>query len=130
MEVLDLRGTSPNAVQYAVLKSFWRRFGKNGHKHIRSSQPKQETLDALKDIGEMIVLRKFHTEKTTKGRNNFEVIKHKRHSLKTHPICFACRKPAEVRHHVIWLRHGGLNSKKNLVSLCKPCHAYIHPWLD
>lgn len=43
--------------------------------------------------------------------------------------CFACPRPARVRHHVIQLQNGGDNSKENRVSLCEECHSEIHPWL-
>ena len=43
--------------------------------------------------------------------------------------CFVCRAPSEIRHHIIQLKYGGLNSRKNLVALCTSCHAEIHPHL-
>jgi len=43
--------------------------------------------------------------------------------------CFVCRVRAQARHHLIQLQNGGINSKSNLVHLCNPCHAQIHPWL-
>jgi len=129
METLDYKGTSKGAVQYQVLKSFWAEFGRNGNKHPRSSKPKPETLTWLKDIGELIVLRNNNPIKNKTDRKRFDYVKADRHKLKTHVHCFACGAPAKVRHHIIWIKHGGLNSKKNLISLCKPCHAFIHSWL-
>ncbi len=129
MDTLDLHGTSKGAVQYAILKAFWSEFGRDGNKHPRSAQPKAPTLERLKDIGDFIVLRNNTPFKNKRDRLKFEHIKAGRHKFKTHAHCFACGAPAEVRHHIIWIKNGGLNSKKNLVSLCKPCHAFIHPWM-
>lgn len=44
--------------------------------------------------------------------------------------CWACRRrKAEHRHHVIQLQHGGTNSPRNLVAICRWCHGEIHPWM-
>lgn len=57
---------------------------------------------------------------------------------KYHPIwklhietekCFICFKKSEIRHHIILLKNGGRNVYSNIVMLCNPCHADIHPWL-
>jgi len=44
--------------------------------------------------------------------------------------CFVCHLPAQCRHHIIQIQHGGLNRRDNVVGLCHPCHAVIHPWLS
>jgi hypothetical protein len=44
--------------------------------------------------------------------------------------CFLCLGFAEVRHHMILLKNGGRNVYSNIVTLCRPCHALIHPWLN
>lgn len=44
--------------------------------------------------------------------------------------CGACgRIGFRVWHHIVQLQHGGTNSPKNLVRVCLPCHAVIHPHL-
>lgn len=43
--------------------------------------------------------------------------------------CFLCFSPAQVRHHMILLKNGGRNVYSNIITLCRPCHAEIHPWL-
>jgi HNH endonuclease len=44
--------------------------------------------------------------------------------------CWACGTVGfRIWHHVIQIQHGGYNRQRNLVKLCKPCHAEIHPWL-
>lgn len=44
--------------------------------------------------------------------------------------CLVCGRPADVRHHVVQLQHGGANMALNMCPLCHPCHSLIHPWLD
>lgn len=45
--------------------------------------------------------------------------------------CWACQRNTKklVCHHIVQVQHGGRNVLKNLVWLCKGCHAEIHPWL-
>lgn len=44
--------------------------------------------------------------------------------------CWACSATAVVfTHHIVQLQHGGWNHQRNLVRICGPCHAAIHPWL-
>lgn len=130
MERFDLKGTTKAKAHHAFIKQFWLEFGADGNKTYRSPKSKQQTLDRLKDMGDMIVFRNNDTPKNKIARKKFDWVKAARHSLKSHRMCFACGAKADVRHHIIWLKHGGLNSKRNLISLCNPCHAYIHPWLQ
>ncbi len=45
--------------------------------------------------------------------------------------CFLCAQTLGrlIWHHVVLVKHGGSNCPWNLVKLCDPCHADIHPWL-
>jgi len=45
--------------------------------------------------------------------------------------CWACLEPSArlITHHIIQVQHGGRNILKNLVWVCRVCHARIHPWL-
>jgi hypothetical protein len=44
--------------------------------------------------------------------------------------CAACgQRGPRVWHHIVQLQYGGTNSPKNLVRVCRPCHAVIHPHL-
>ena len=54
-----------------------------------------------------------------------------KHSLLNVPFekCGTCEKPATVRHHIIPLTHGGINSPLNLILICDTCHEEIHPWM-
>ena len=40
--------------------------------------------------------------------------------------CFVCGAPFNHRHHVINVRNGGGNSRKNIVPLCRKCHTAVH----
>lgn len=45
--------------------------------------------------------------------------------------CWLCRGArVTCRHHIIQVQHGGNNDERNMVGLCDPCHAAVHPWLD
>lgn len=47
------------------------------------------------------------------------------------PRCFVCAsKESLVRHHIIMLVNLGKNHNLNIVTLCRYCHARIHPWLQ
>ena len=43
--------------------------------------------------------------------------------------CLACRGEATERHHIIAIKHGGLNTVRNVVPICHSCHCDIHPWM-
>ncbi len=43
--------------------------------------------------------------------------------------CWVCLEPAEARHHIIELQHGGTNAKRNVIPICRGCHAEVHPWM-
>jgi hypothetical protein len=43
--------------------------------------------------------------------------------------CATCDRKAKVRHHIIPLSVGGINSPLNLILICDMCHEEIHPWM-
>lgn len=52
---------------------------------------------------------------------------------KYHYICQKCKtRPAEIVHHIIWLTPANINDpeitlgEKNLIPVCRECHAIIH----
>lgn len=50
---------------------------------------------------------------------------------KQETTCFVCNAVARLRwHHVILVKHGGSDSPRNLVAICRTCHASIHPWMQ
>ena len=44
--------------------------------------------------------------------------------------CGAC-KVGEIEHihHILMLKNGGMNTKDNLIGLCRECHCLIHDWM-
>lgn len=40
--------------------------------------------------------------------------------------CWVCLGDAVDRHHVIPIKNGGRNIKRNIVPLCKACHVAVH----
>ena len=44
--------------------------------------------------------------------------------------CYVCQVPAYHRHHIITLKNGGRNTKRNRIPLCKKCHVKVHPWMQ
>ena len=42
-------------------------------------------------------------------------------------ICTLCEtREATLRHHIVPRKDDGCNHEKNLIELCKKCHAFIH----
>lgn len=41
-----------------------------------------------------------------------------------------CKNEAFYHHHIITIKNGGRNQKKNLIPCCDSCHAQIHIWLS
>lgn len=106
------------------LQDFWYEYGSlSGQKGV-SRKSKTQTLDALVKLGELkLYYNNTHT------RKQFDKKKNKLKKFQGFKKCFACKGAAEVRHHIIWLKHGGRNHKRNVLALCRLCHAEIHPWL-
>ena len=44
--------------------------------------------------------------------------------------CFVCSNPSQQRHHIILLKNGGSNHRRNIIKLCIDCHKEIHPYLN
>ena len=105
-----------------TLKRFWQTFG--GRKNSGAGFDAATKLKALKELAVKSTFK--NPEPKSSLRNKFDLYKeakrNPRHSLRSHPRCFICSCLARERHHIIALRNGGKNWKKNLVSLCKPCH--------
>lgn len=107
---------------------FWRAWAKFGDKKTSGEgHDPAKKLAAILKLSEIVVENDMPAEVR---RANFMKIKHKAHPFTTYPKCFICGDHATARHHIILLKNGGSNDRKNIVSLCAPCHAKIHPWLD
>lgn len=119
-------------VHKAYTEKFWLNFGDN-RPHVNkykacSRKSKTETIAALIELGEIKLVYKkgISPEKMRRIWNK------RKDDLKKYTgfkFCFACKGTAQCRHHIIWIKNGGRNIKKNIVPLCNNCHAEIHPWL-
>lgn len=124
-QIDEMQGTLQHKL---TLEEFWGRFG--GKKSNGVGYPREDKLAALKKLA-AVVIRYQHQRPLVERREEFERIKSTMHKLyiRRHEICFSCGRPTEARHHLIQLQNGGINCRKNVVSLCNECHAEIHPWL-
>ena len=116
----------PLLLNKKLIAEFWDKFG--GTKNTGYNYSSMYKLNALIEMSKIKIQFKVGRS-TPEKRNIFNSIKHKRHQFRSHELCFVCQTRGEVRHHIILLNNGGINSKKNIVTLCKICHAEIHPWL-
>lgn len=106
---------------------FWGKFG--GTKNDGRKYNQVDKLNALIELSNIKIY--YKTQQTLiKRRNSFNKIKNWRHNPLTHKWCFVCLEKPDVRHHIIQLQYGGINCKKNIVSLCNSCHSKVHPWLE
>lgn len=119
----------------AYLKLFWSEYGISRKQSIRS---KSETIRGLQMAGHVFIYYSikgatFELQKKMmqKSREKFDRDKDRRvrYMFQKGDVCFACGGTPNVRHHIIWLKNGGRNCKRNICFLCFSCHAEIHPWL-
>jgi HNH endonuclease len=97
------------------LKLFWKEFGKINYKH--------EKLDLLTKYSEKVY--RFKSRESIEVRRfKFEKMRRFKRFFK-YP-CRVCNGFPVIRHHIICLKNGGGNSKKNIISICEECHAWIH----
>lgn len=96
-------------------------------RHRYLDAPWAELMEALKEIAHK-VYRSYGGSELRKRRDQFLRNQKLRRMLDYR--CWTCPNPAEVRHHVILLKHGGHpTTRNNLVALCRECHGRIHAWL-
>lgn len=110
--------------QAKVLKDFWSQFG--GGRNDGRLYAYTDKIAALKEIAEF---RVGWRNPPNDIRGKFELVKKRRVNRLVFVRCFACGGKPHVRHHIILVKNGGLNSRRNLIPLCHRCHAEIHPWL-
>lgn len=115
-----------NLILKETLLEFWKNFG--GRKNNGIGYKTEDKLLALIRLAQFnIPFRK--QQPLSKRRNQFNETRGTLHPFRRFGVCFVCSGPASARHHIVQLQNGGINSKKNIVSLCATCHAKIHPWL-
>lgn len=120
-------GSLQSCYQLKLLKDlFWSNF--RGRKRFIECRSRKKTLGLLKEFADLRVEYKSRMPLAA-YRKQFNDVKSERLQLKRYKWCFVCNAKATLRHHLIQLQHGGDNSRRNLISLCKSCHAEIHPWL-
>jgi 5-methylcytosine-specific restriction endonuclease McrA len=116
----------PHRILKNHITDFWNNFG--GHKTHYPKKSQSFRLRILQEYAEIKIPFKNQMS-IAERRERFNAVKRERHSLGTHKNCWICNGKADVRHHIIQLKNGGINSSRNLVSLCNPCHADVHPHL-
>ncbi len=121
----DLNGPEK---QKALLLEFWKRFGGKPNRAAIHNYPTQEKLEVLIEYSRLKIQYDCQIPLKVR-RERFNKDKHVIHPFRKFGKCFACGKAARDRHHIIQIQNGGINSKKNLVSLCGECHETIHPEL-
>lgn len=113
--------------QKKALLEFWSKFGDRRNQGVGFS-PEQK-LAALIEMSKLKI--SYHTQQPAHvRREKFDDAKQKLHPWRRFPVCFICGNQAQHRHHIIQLKNGGINSKKNLISACVLCHIKIHPWME
>lgn len=116
-----------NVIAKETLSEFWANLG--GKKNNGNGFSRKEKLSELIRVANTVLIVYRNGQSNVYVRERFNKVKFQRHSLHSHKKCFVCPNDATERHHIIPIKNGGKNSKKNLVSLCENCHAEVHPWL-
>jgi hypothetical protein len=135
-------GSQAQCLHKKLLIKFWKHFLEDnsvkGSNRIKREALKgnfngglksqKERLFVLIEYSKIVI---FKPKSLSDKRTEFDQIKKTLHrsELKINTKCFVCLYQAHCRHHIIQLQNGGLNQKKNIVSLCSNCHAEIHPWM-
>ena len=119
------------------LRGFWDIYGGTTRFH-QSPRQKEDVIQGLVTAGQKYIFYSIkgktpeqREDMRIKARIKFDKVKNIRHRYKFKPdqSCLACGSRPQVRHHIIWLKHGGRNNQRNICYLCNECHALIHPWL-
>ena len=111
--------------------AFWNKF-RNGSLDKRkypSHMGRDAVLNELIRLGQVIIAPKRSNMSPSIVRHQYDTHKKKLKGYNNFEVCFACGDQAKARHHIIWIKNGGRNTRKNICPLCYPCHAEIHPWL-
>jgi 5-methylcytosine-specific restriction endonuclease McrA len=119
---------STNPVSLSLI-AFWQRWIDPDYceRHPYSPWDYREKLAHLKAM-DALRFEKVSYPALKRARDAFTTDQSFRYLLKRK--CWACSKqPAELRHHIIELQHGGRNERENLVALCNFCHSRVHNWL-
>lgn len=97
-------------------------------KRYTSHNNPTEVMNELLRLAEIIYYPRYG-KSLHKARKDWEKKKNTRKRFLNYVSCFVCGAPHQCRHHIILLKNGGSNGKRNVIPLCNSCHAEIHPWL-
>ncbi len=100
------------------IEDFWIRFP------VMTYDPDAK-LRFLKLMAERVYIRKKGGDSARRRR--FEA--HRGYKRLFSEKCNVCDSVPVIRHHIIPLKNGGNNSRRNIIPICSPCHSEIHPWL-
>jgi hypothetical protein len=110
-------GSTPNKVLMSVFKD-----------RSKQANTMQKKIALLADYAAIVIYLRDGKELKT-ARRSFDSVKNSRFKLEG-SVCWVCGCPAEVRHHIIQLQHGGMVTvARNIKFLCNDCHKEVHPWL-
>ena len=88
------------------------------YKHMAD---KDAVLSILRQATEIVAPGKYGSIEYMKVRSDFRARPWQRHP------CAACGVRQNLHlHHIITILNGGVNTKTNLISVCKDCHGSIH----
>ncbi len=107
------------------LKVFWNAFGGKRVSGVGISRAFK--ISILKKYSDIKLFRR-NKQSLKRKREKFDEIKDEKFKSKN-KICFICGHKPNVRHHIIQIQYGGINTKQNIIYLCYGCHAEIHDWL-
>lgn len=107
-----------------------KKLGRHRIEHLKErliGKSVSQRIEALKRHSELVIFRRNPYE-LGKLRIKFNRIKWDYRNRWA--WCFVCRsRKMNHIHHIIMLKNGGTNQKKNLVGLCGVCHSEIHEWV-
>lgn len=118
-----------NQLQKTLIEDFWNKFGGWKPSNHGFGFPAKDKLDEIKRMAGIKIPYKKQTARAHR-REVFNEVKGTLCRQKIGSPCFVCGKSGFARHHLIQLQNGGINSRRNLLILCDPCHALVHPWLQ
>lgn len=119
------------------LRLFWEQYRSENNRK-QSFRSRGEVIAGLVKAGDVFIYYSIKAPDPTtqevmrlKTREKFDRVKNirQRYRFKMGDECLACGDRPNVRHHIIWLKNGGRNNKRNICFLCDRCHAQVHPWL-
>lgn len=116
-----------------MIRLFWQNLRKDKVKFPHGFS-KKEVLEIMRFMADQDLTRKTWITARKTNQELREEYNEKKMTANWKPHvdgekCYVCEKRADVRHHLVPLKHGGHNSYLNIRVLCNPCHAEIHPWL-